>query len=509
MPQNRHGGDRSNASPVSDEALVEQTRAGCLDTFEKLYQRHAPVAWRTALAITGNVHDAADAVAEAFARVLRAVPAGQLDDAARFRPYLLTATRNSALDILRRGARVRPTDDMVTLDRPMTTNGPSEHLEASADASMVAAAFAALPERWRTVLWLTEVEGVAPGDAASVLHTSPNAVAQLGVRARAGLRQQFLQAHLRSDAAQGCRSTVKVLGPYATGSLSAKAMARVDGHLADCPACVARLDELNELCSSLRRVAVPGVPATLGAWVAARSRAAGHLAVGASRHGALATLPAITAKPLVGAALGIIGVGIIGASVMGQSFAPLPQPAHPSVDLGGAPPSHVRHIGRLGSPTALPPSASTGAADSPTGPAPAPATTLASVAPGPGTTPGSAGSVAIGTPAAVVRSASPGAAATGQAGTSPGPPASVATDPSQPPAAPAASSTPTPLVQVSANLAVSALPVSASVGLGPGSCTGAQVGSIQVGCSQPASAQPSVKLSGSLVSLPSTLGLVH
>lgn len=557
MSKDRHGSDQDNSSEISDEVLVERTRGGRLGTFDQLYERHAPAAWRTALAVTGNVHDAADAVAEAFSRVLRAVPAGQLDDPACFRPYLLTATRHSALDILRRNARVRPMGDMTTLDRPVTAKGPSEQLMASADASMVATAFAALPERWRTVLWLTEVEGVAPSDAASVLHTSPNAVAQLGVRARAGLRQQFIQAHLRSDAAEGCRSTVKVLGPYAAGSLTAKATARVDGHLVNCSACAERLAELNDLCTNLRRVIVPAIPATLAAWAAARSKLAGHAALAgsrhagiaasrhagivASRHGVFSALPVITAKPLVGAALGIIGVGIIGASVMGQSFAPMPQ-AQPSPNLAGAaPPNHVRHIGPLDVPTSPGPSGFPGSAASPTGPTAL--TNLAAVAgpvsalPGPGANGAVAsasmdnGSMAKGLPAAAPSMsavvASTGLPSSGSpAQTTPrsdpsqggqvtqgSPNASGAHTPSPSTPSPTTTSPPasrTPVLQVAANMPVATAPVSASVGVGPASCTGVGVASVHLGCPQPASTQPSVNLTGSLVNgVSSGLGLLH
>lgn len=562
MSRDRHGSDQNNSGEVSDEVLVERTRGGRLETFDQLYERHAPAAWRTALAVTGNVHDAADAVAEAFSRVLKAVPAGHLDDPACFRPYLLTATRNSALDILRRNARVRPTGDMGALDRPVTSRGPSEQLVASADASMVATAFAALPERWRTVLWLTEVEGVAPSDAASVLHTSPNAVAQLGVRARAGLRQQFIQAHLRSNAAAGCQSTVKILGPYAAGSLTAKATARVDGHLVNCSACAERLADLNELCTSLRRVTVPAIPATLAAWAAARSKLAGHAAlagsrhagiagsrhagIAASRHGAFSALPVITAKPLVGAALGIIGVGIIGASVMGQSFAPMPQAAQPSTNLaGGAPPNHVRHIGPAGGP---PSPAASGAPGSPASPAgPAALTNLATAA-GPasvptgsvsggavnggavGLGPAGAGPVPSGQEATARPSMSGVVASTGRpTGGSPAP-TTPRSDPRggqgaggpptpQSPISPPPTTSPpavrTPLVQVAANMPVATAPVSASVGVGPGSCTGVGVASVHLGCTQstnnqPSTTQPSLSVSGSLVGgVTSGLGLLR
>ncbi len=52
-------------------------------------------------------------------------------------------------------------------------------------------AFQALPARWRRVLWQLEVEGRRPRDLADELGMTPNAVAALGMRARAGLRKAY------------------------------------------------------------------------------------------------------------------------------------------------------------------------------------------------------------------------------------------------------------------------------------------------------------------------------
>ena len=63
---------------LTDAVLVERVIAGFDDAFDELYRRHATSAWRLAQAVTNNSHDAADAVSEAFARVLQAVRSGEL-----------------------------------------------------------------------------------------------------------------------------------------------------------------------------------------------------------------------------------------------------------------------------------------------------------------------------------------------------------------------------------------------------------------------------------------------
>lgn len=257
---------------LSDAVLVDRVVAGFDDAFDELYRRHVQSAWRLGQAVSGNPDDAADAVSEAFARVFQAVKSGRLQDGSAFRSYLLTATRNAAVDGLRRQAGTRPTDAEVIDLRESSDPSPAERVSGEADAALVAEAFRNLPERWRSVLWLTAVEGIAPSDAADQLGLTPNGTAQLAVRARAGLRERYLQAHVRNHARPECRFTVEHLGAYVGGGISPRDLAKVDQHLADCPDCRARKEELDDLGSTLRRIAVP-VPLALGALSAGKVHA--------------------------------------------------------------------------------------------------------------------------------------------------------------------------------------------------------------------------------------------
>jgi RNA polymerase sigma factor (sigma-70 family) len=238
----------------SDAVLAERAGAGDREAFEELYRRHSRTAMRVAYRVTGNIHDASDAVSDAFARVMQALPEGRLADTARFRSYLLTSTRHAAVDVLRRAGRAIPSE---TESEPAETNaGPSELLMDKADNALVAAAFRALPERWRSVLWLTEVEGVPAREAAGMLGVSANGVAQLAVRARAGLRERYLQAHLIAVDGE-CHETVSRLGAYVGGALGARELSRVDQHLASCDDCRTRETDLREIGTTLRRSALP------------------------------------------------------------------------------------------------------------------------------------------------------------------------------------------------------------------------------------------------------------
>lgn len=293
---------------ATDASLVARATAGDLAAFGELYRRHVDAAWRVALAVTTNPDDAADAVSDAFTRVFQALPE-RLYAADHFLPYLLAAVRNAAIDVLRRGGRQQPSEAAEDREWPALNSGPVDFLLADEDASMVARAFRSLPERWRSVLWLTEVEQIPARDAAMLLGVSPNGVAQLAVRARAGLRERYLQAHLRqNDVRLGCRHTVDRLGAYAAGGLAPRDVAKVDQHLAGCDPCRARLADLQDLAPSLRRSVLP-LPAGLAALALARWELA------SSSTGAASASVAVTSGASAPAGVGATGsAGVAGTA---------------------------------------------------------------------------------------------------------------------------------------------------------------------------------------------------
>jgi RNA polymerase sigma factor (sigma-70 family) len=352
---------------LTDAELVDGVVAGYDNAFAELYERHSLAAWRLGQTVTGNADDAADAVAEAFARVLVAVRAGHLANGSSFRSYLLTATRNAALDNIRKTNRARPTEQEDLTEVACTLPTPPDHLSSDEEAALVAEAFRNLPERWRSVLWLTEVEGMPTKDAARRLGLSPNGAAQLAVRARAGLRERFLQAHLRQAPPPVCQTTVDRLGAYVGGGLSPRDLAKVDQHLAGCAACQVRKNELADLGSTLRRAGVP-VPLVLGSALSASGLGAGlaasaaPVAAGKAAKALAWAHQAWAHKAAAAAAASALALGAGGAYVAGSgsdkpsSTAPMvsvaAEPSEPptteapsttteTVDTDGAPPAAV------------------------------------------------------------------------------------------------------------------------------------------------------------------------
>ncbi len=130
------------------------------------------------------------------------------------------------------------------------------------ESTVTVRAFRTLPERWQTVLWYTEVEGMDPAEAAPYLGLTANSAAALAYRAREGLKKAWLQAHV-SDlrVPPECRWTTERMGDYVRGALTPRARDRFQQHLGTCSRCSIVLEEVDGISGRLAAVLLP---ATLG-----------------------------------------------------------------------------------------------------------------------------------------------------------------------------------------------------------------------------------------------------
>jgi RNA polymerase sigma factor (sigma-70 family) len=435
-------------SEAPDAELAEGAAGGDGHAFEELYRRHAPAAWRLAYAVTGNAEDAADAVADAFTRVLQALPAGRLQDAGSIRGYLLTATRRTAIDIARKAGRQRPADVSAVADQPSLGVSASERVVDAADRALVASAFRGLPERWRSVLWLTEVEQLPHREAAPLLGLSPNGVAQLAVRARNGLRERYLQAQVRvTEVRPACRETVERLGAYVAGALSPRDLAKVDQHLAGCDECRDRQAELEDVGGRLRHAAIP-LPLALAAlvkrrWKLGRVRKAAAWLAQAERPLAVASAALFT--------LGVASLGTVGRHPAGSPEVATSAPAHARLVPGTGTGDMVAQFQPAANVTAMLPTF--------VQPPSQPAASLGVESPG------AAVAVPVETPIDGVSVGTP-----------------VTTSTTTPVTAPQPAPKPKPAAQVQASVTIAALTGSLAAGQGPGSCTGGSFGGQSAGC---------------------------
>jgi RNA polymerase sigma factor (sigma-70 family) len=262
----------------TEDELLDAVRAGDTGAYAELYRRHRHEALRLARSL-GTLHDPDDVAQEAFLKVLKAILRGA-GPRRGFAPYLLRTVRNEAIDRARRTHEDAVEDlEHAAPDSFVSPDGVDELF----DRQLVRTAFEGLPETWRRILWLTEVEGETPRALAPQLGRSPNAISQLSRRAREGLRAAWLQAHLDvAGAAPTCRSVAKDLDAHENGRLDPARSAAVASHLATCTRCAAARDELRGLAVQLRAVLLPLV---LGSPLLLEQLSADVAAVGPSADG--------------------------------------------------------------------------------------------------------------------------------------------------------------------------------------------------------------------------------
>jgi DNA-directed RNA polymerase specialized sigma24 family protein len=298
-------------SSLEDTTLVHLARNGDVGAFAELVQRHSWTAWEAAYAVTGDAGDAAEAVSESFTRLLKPGRVARYENSAALQTAILSTTRTTAIETVRRSGN-DGADGVYDIG-----GSGARQTRARGGLPIVSAAFRSLPERWRSVLWLIEVQGIDPEISAAVLGVSGNGLAQLAVRSRAGLRERYLQAHRQARLADGCRPVVEHLAAYVTGETTPHDAARIDSHLDGCVECKQRLLDLEDLAAMLRSIAVP-IPVTLGAKTISRWKLEVSTAASVTRpQMRLVPFPITARKPLAGAALGVLGVGIIGAAIVG------------------------------------------------------------------------------------------------------------------------------------------------------------------------------------------------
>ncbi|MFD0199578.1 MULTISPECIES: sigma-70 family RNA polymerase sigma factor [Saccharothrix] len=327
----------------SDAELIDSVRAGNIDAYGQLYERHVTAAYNLARQLARSSAESDDLVSDAFAKVLDTLRAGRGPDSA-FRAYLLTALRHTAYDKTRRDRKLELADDVAEVAPEATSVPFSDTAVAGLERSMAAKAFARLPERWQTVLWHTEIEGQSPAEVAPLLGLTANGVSALAYRAREGLKQAYLQVHLAETQAERCRATVDRLGAWTRGGLSKRETTQVEAHLDECTSCRALAAELADVNGALRGIIAPlvlgvgatGYLATLGAGTAKAVTVAAAAAGTGGAAGAAASAP----RQFLGAAASAAALAIavaIGLAAGDDQQVPAAQAAPVSTAQPAAP----------------------------------------------------------------------------------------------------------------------------------------------------------------------------
>ena len=171
----------------SDDLLVRRFQEGSADAFEVLVKRHGTRVYNLCLRILGDADEAADVSQDTFLAALRKLSTFRGDSA--FTTWLHRVAVNACYDSLRRKRR-RPMLQMVRdedEERPETSLPAPDHADEVVFSVDVARALQEVPEEFRVVLVMADVQDLPYEEIARVLEIPVGTVKSRVFRGRAAL----------------------------------------------------------------------------------------------------------------------------------------------------------------------------------------------------------------------------------------------------------------------------------------------------------------------------------
>jgi RNA polymerase sigma-70 factor (ECF subfamily) len=194
----------SRREPLSDEELVESAKQGDPDAFPQLVKKYSRRILRVGRNITNNDEDAEDVLQETFLKAYTHLDGFQGNS--KFYTWLVRIAMNEALMKLRKrkGDRVVSLDeqldtgeDTVTREIAVWEGNPEDRYSQEEIRDILDKTVASLPEAFRTVFTLRDVEELSTEETAEVLNLSIPAVKSRLLRARLQLREKLTRQFKR------------------------------------------------------------------------------------------------------------------------------------------------------------------------------------------------------------------------------------------------------------------------------------------------------------------------
>lgn len=182
------------ANPMSDEEVVERVLAGETALFEILMRRYNQRLYRVARSILGNDGEAEDVTQDAYVRAYMHLD--QFAGRAKFSTWLTKIAVHEAMARLRKRQRIVEIDaasesmeDRMNLESNVPS--PEQQVLTNTMKIVLETAVDKLPENYRSVFMLRDVEGMSTAETAECLNLSEEAVKVRLHRARAVLRKDI------------------------------------------------------------------------------------------------------------------------------------------------------------------------------------------------------------------------------------------------------------------------------------------------------------------------------
>jgi len=175
---------------MTDAEIVERVRAGETALFEILMRRHNQRIYRAARAVIKDEADTEDVMQQAYINAFTHL--SQFQDRSQFSTWLTRITVHEALARRRKWKPEETSEDvMETLTSPQPD--PERQAYAAELRRVLEAAVDSLPETYRLVFMLRDIEGLSTSETAAGLELGDEAVKTRLHRARAMVRSAITE----------------------------------------------------------------------------------------------------------------------------------------------------------------------------------------------------------------------------------------------------------------------------------------------------------------------------
>jgi len=370
-----------------DEKLVRRAQKGDKGAFAELFTRYEGPIYGYLYRMVGERTWAEDLAQEAFIQAHQHL--GSLGPPYAFKAWVYRIARNLAMDGLRRHRYEigLPDWDAGEVTGPQLAderreNDPQDQLRLQEVQAAVWQALHQLPDSYRDILILRELNGLSYKEIATVQDMSLNNVRVTLHRARERFRDQYgLQAMVK-DGREACQTLDDLLSAYVDGELDRSTRRRVKKHIESCPECQEKRRELLSISRLLGVLAPVIPPATLRARFLKQlkelpppkssptagqppSERGGGFLGGTPRAWLIAIAGGIGAATVIG----LVAVGLLLLSRLEIVIAPSPSPSPSATPLPTATVAATLKSQPAAQPTASPTSTPT---DTPAPPSPTP-----------------------------------------------------------------------------------------------------------------------------------------
>ena len=191
----------TTSATLQDSALIEGTLAGRSECFTILMNRHMPAVRRRVKSMVRNTSDEDDLVQETFLNAWRHLSSFRSD--ASFRTWITRVATNEVLQQYRRNRRSGIAPAATDLDRCASHDeSPYQALARVEAYQTIRTAVARLPEKYRRVLILRDLDQLTTHETARCIQSGVPLVKSRHFRARRMLSRAILGRSTRLSSIQ-------------------------------------------------------------------------------------------------------------------------------------------------------------------------------------------------------------------------------------------------------------------------------------------------------------------